>query len=346
VKRIGGLFCTMISMDSLRKAAEDACRNRRDKNEVELFKQDGDRLLEELHSILREGRFKSSEYRTFSIKENGKARDIADAPLYPDRIVQWAVTNALEDRLNAKLIHQTYASIRGRGVKTALSEVVRGRRHEGMRYALKVDVRHFFASIDKGRLKERMREVVKDARALELMDEIIDGFPGDGIPLGNRTSSMFANQYLSPIDHHFKNERKCHCYVRYMDDILILGKSKPWLHQIRREMQQMLSDMGLEMKGNWQVVPLSSGVTFLGYRIFQDHILLARRTKVRILKAGRGISAFLNNAGECTRTMRSVMSSYNGVLRICNSYGLRLKAFGEIYDTIGWPDEPWTVSLR
>ena len=44
-----------------------------------------------------------------------------------------------------------------------------------------------------------------------------------GLPIGFYTSQWFANWFLQPFDHYVKEELKAKCYVRYMDDIVILG---------------------------------------------------------------------------------------------------------------------------
>ena len=55
----------------------------------------------------------------FKMNERGTERLVADLPLYPDRILHWAICLAAEDDLNRKLIAQTYASIPGRGYHQA-----------------------------------------------------------------------------------------------------------------------------------------------------------------------------------------------------------------------------------
>ena len=55
-------------------------------------------------------------------------------------------------------------------------------------------------------------------------------FPGDdlftpherrkGLPIGNLTSQFWANVYLDPFDHHFRDELGAPGYIRYVDDFL------------------------------------------------------------------------------------------------------------------------------
>src|SRR3972149_4858004 len=46
-----------------------------------------------------------------------------------------------------------------------------------------------------------------------------------GMPIGNLSSQLFANIYLSDFDHWVKETLRVHHYTRYLDDMVILGKS-------------------------------------------------------------------------------------------------------------------------
>ncbi len=47
-----------------------------------------------------------------------------------------------------------------------------------------------------------------------------------GVPLGYFTSQWFGNFYLKALDHYIKEELHAEHYMRYMDDMVILGKTK------------------------------------------------------------------------------------------------------------------------
>lgn len=318
MKRIGNVWETFVSMRVLEQAARKSCAARRDKAEVAAFLARKDELLADLQRSLMDGTYHTSEYRLFTIREHGKERLIADLPLYPDRIVHWAVALAVEEPLDRKLIGQTYGSRKGGGHHKAVGMLrTYLRRDARIRYALQMDVRHFFQSIDKGVLRERLRRVVKDARMLEMLDRIIVEYPYDGIPLGNRTSPILANLYLSDLDHLLKEGCHCHYFLRYMDDMVVLGYSKPWLHRIRRRVSEMLEGIGLELKGDWRVFPVSCGITFLGYVVYRTHTRLRRRTKDKMKRAVRR----LDGRPPDPSSMGTVMS-YAGVLGWCDGRNL------------------------
>ena len=64
---------------------------------------------------------------------------------------------------------------------------------------------------------------------------------------------MFANLWLSSLDHFIKHTLKVRGYVRYMDDLFILGNSTTQLSVWRNEIQKFcLEELGLHLHGACQ----------------------------------------------------------------------------------------------
>ncbi len=325
--RIGDLFDRIVSMDNLREAAKKACSTRKNRTEVQEFLEDSENNLKKLRDSLIDGTYKSSEYRMFNILERGKQRFVADLPLNPDRILHWAICLVAEEPLNNKLIDQSYGSRPGMGYHDAVKKVHSYIQKDAkIRYALIVDVKKFFASIDKEILKKKMLRVFKDRRFLDLMFKLIDEYSYPGIPIGNRYSPMLANLYLSDMDHKLKERHHVHYLVSFMDDRCILGYTKKWLRRILGIIKDELSAIGLELKGNYQIFPIDSrGIPFLGYRIFSDHILLKKPTKKRMKGSVKRISNRQSKDPDYRLDDRDlgVLNSYSGVLKHCNGKHLR-----------------------
>ena len=327
MKRIGDIFDRIADIGTLSEASKRACSSRKDKGEVASFQSDKERKLQSLLESLRDGTYHTSEYRMFEIHENGKIRFVADLPLYPDRILHWAIALACEDRLNAKLIGQTYASVPGRGYHQAVHQLWRYMKSDPkIRYAAILDISKFFPSIPKEGVKARLRKTFKDDRFLELMDRLIDEYPYPGIPIGNRYSPMLANLYLSDLDHMLKETYHVHYYVRFMDDICILGYSKEWLGRIIGIANGHLQNIGLSLKRSSRIVPIDTGIPFLGHIIFPTHIRLSRRTKTKMKRAVKEIKEHES----VDEHDRSVIASYHGVLKWCNGRHLEETTIGTI----------------
>lgn len=309
-------------MEILEKASLKACSSRKNKAEVAEFLMDKDALLRRLQNLLVYHTYETSEYNLFYRVENGKERLVSDLPLYPDRIAHWAVALVIEPLVNRRLIPQSHASRKGHGSHTAVADV-KGYLDADprIRYCFKADVKKFFQSLPEEVAKECVRRVIKDPDVLWFIDKIIDDYPEPGIPLGNRLSPMIANLVLSyAVDHPMKEIYHCHYYVRYMDDIIILGYSKQWLHRIRGILAAQLEEYGLTLKGNWQIFPIQDrGIDFVGYRIYRDKVLLRKSTKVRMKRACARIQAEVDAGGSIDRHGQGTVWSYHGILKWCDS---------------------------
>jgi len=284
--------------------------------------------------------YHTSEYRMFEVHEKGKTRIVADLPFFPDRIVHWALIQVLHDMIMGNLIHQTYAALPGRGAHQALGEVKRALRDPNALYYLKLDVRQYFPSIDKEVMYRKLERRVKDRDVLELCRTIIDEYPGPGLPIGNYTSQYFANFYLSELDHHMKEQYHCKWYFRYMDDIVIIGWSKPWLRRALRRIRDIIGPWGLEVKGNWCIRPTADGIDYVGYVARRTpegsvYVKLRKRTKVRMQRACRRIRVRLDAGEEPTDHDRGVLASYHGCLRWCNGHRLGMKTVYPLMDIVG-----------
>ena len=316
-------------MENITLAAKKACSSRRDKTEVAAFLENKEIKLENLRQSLISHTYKSSRYRMFEVNEYGKTRNVADLPLYPDRICHWAIALGIEDKLNAKLIDQSYASRPFFGTHYAITKIKSYLdKDPKIKYCLKIDISKFFPSCNKNILKAKLRTVLKDRDLLIELDKIIDEYPYPGIPIGNRTSPMFANLYLSEMDHMLREKYHVHYMARYMDDIVILGYSKEWLHKIRDVMAASLSEIGLTMKKNWQIFPIDDrGIDFVGYVVFRTHILLRKSTKKRLIKASDRLLKKLESGQELSEHDLGTIASYKGILQWCNGYNLYRSTF-------------------
>ena len=94
-------------------------------------------------------------------------------------------------------------------------------------YILKMDIRKYFNSIDKKILYKILTRRIKDEKLLWLIRQILTAQKRQkGIEIGNYTSQTFANIYLNELDQYATRKLKVPFYYRYMDDIVILFKTK------------------------------------------------------------------------------------------------------------------------
>jgi len=321
MKRYGNLYHLIYDIDNILLAHKNAKRGKSWYSEVKMVDRDPYYYADQIHWMLREKTYRTSEYEIFERNDTGKVRTIYKLPYYPDRIVQWAILQVIEPVFLNNLIYDTYSALPGRGIHLGLRrlhEALKDR--EGTKYCLKFDVKKYYPSIPHSNLKVALRGKFKDPDLLWLLDEIVDSIEGEkGIPIGNYTSQYFANFYLSKYDHWMKEKKKARYYFRYMDDIVVLHKSKKFLHWLRYETGWYFQKyLGIEIKDNWQVFPTYvRGIDFLGYRSFGNRTLLRKSTASRFKK----VMLKILSDGLDDKAQRTI-ASYEGWLKWCDSFGL------------------------
>ena len=276
MKRYGNLFHKIVDIDNIRLAHANARRNKTKYKEVVEVDKDPEHYIQELHRMLIEGNYKCSPYEMFIKNDSGKEREIFRVPYYPDRILQHAIMQIVEPIWKKTLINDTFQAIKGRGVHKCKKKVEYVVQKLGYKYCLQIDIKKFYPSINNKLLKDTIRKKIKCNDTLKLLDAIIEGH--DVVPIGNYISQYFANLVLSDIDHYCKEVLGAKYYYRYCDDILVIARSSEYLHWLRTQINKLLIDKDLTMKGNYQVYKITKdrGVNCFGFTIYCSNTKLRR----------------------------------------------------------------------
>ncbi len=187
-------------------------------------------------------------------------------------------------------INTNYACLKDRGMHKACLDVKKAMLHckrtWGEYYILKMDVKKYFDNINKNILYEILKRKIKDRKLMWLIKEIIYSNEGEkGLPIGNYTSQMFANIYLNEMDQYIKHELHCKWYFRYMDDAIILVKTKKQAKEIWEKIQLFLKEkLELELNSKTQIFKDKQGVNFCGYKINEYRLKIRDKRKKKIKK--------------------------------------------------------------
>lgn len=143
---------------------------------------------------------------------------------------------------------------------------------------------------------------------------------------GNYTSQFFANIYLNELDQFIKRNLKIKYYCRYMDDFVLLAKTKNDCIELKKQIELFLHNhLHLELNNKSKYYPYSMGVNFCGYRIFTTHRLLRIDSKKKIKKNVKHWNKLYNkNKLDIHQTILS-LNSWLGHSSHCNSYKLQTK---------------------
>jgi len=101
----------------------------------------------------------------------------------------------------------------------------------------------------------------------------------------------FANVYLHELDHYVKQQLKAKYYARYVDDFVILDRSRSKLEKYKTHIVSFLATrLALQLHPQKsRIINLERGTDFLGMRHFPHHKLIKKknvrkfRTKLSLL---------------------------------------------------------------
>lgn len=285
MKRVNNLYNQICSIENLMLADKKARKGKSMQyGVISHDKRRGCNILT-LHNTLMDHRYQTSAYNKFTLYDP-KEREVCGLPFYPDRIVHHAIMNYLEALFVSTFTADSYSCIKGKGIHDLKDKLQAALRDiPGTTYCLKLDIRKFYASIDRVILKQQLRRKIKDLELLELLDEIIDS--AEGVPIGNYLSQYFANFYLTRFDHWIKEDLRIKYYFRYADDMVILSQSKEHLHHALAKIRLYLEDhLKLSIKPNYQVFPVSKrGIDLGGYRHYHTHVAMRKHIKQNLCRA-------------------------------------------------------------
>lgn len=318
MKRQNGLFEKIISVENLTLAEQNARRGKEKQYGIKVFDKDPEGNILNLHNMLVNDEYVTSEYTTFFVYEP-KERLVYRLPYFPDRIMYHAIMIHLEELFVKVFTKDSYSCIKNRGVHAMSSNIKKALKdRDNTRYCLKMDIVKFYPMVDHDIMKQLLRKIIKDYRLLALFDEIIDS--ADGLPIGNYLSQYFANFYLTYLDHFIKEQLKVRDYFRYADDIVIFASNKEDLHRYLYEIRLYLyHNLKLKIKKTYQVFAVKDrGVDVVGYKHFHGYTLLRPSIKKRFAKA------------VAKRRNGQVINAYRGWAKWCDSYHLQKKLLPDV----------------
>lgn len=284
------LYENLCSYDNLLLAFKKARKRKSKKEYVREFEKDLEENLLLLRVELLLHAYKPKPLETFILRDP-KTRKISKSDFH-DRVVHHALCNILEPIFDKLFIYDSYANRKGKGTLKALQrfdyfkrKVTRNNTRKG--FVLKADVYHYFENVNHNILINIIKRKIKDERIIWMIKQILNNFAsqeqGRGMPLGNLTSQFFANIYLNELDQFVKHKLKAKCYIRYVDDFVILDKNVKKLEVFKSKINTFLESIKLKLHPEKSVIKnILSGISFLGFRVFYYHKLLKNKNSARV----------------------------------------------------------------
>lgn len=224
-------------------------------------------------------------------------------------------------------------------------------------YVLKCDISKYFYSIDHEILFSKLKKEIHDPDILALLSEFIHSTDcdyinatidkivereiqklenrggqeeqikqlrkvaryekGKGLPIGNMISQILAIYYLNDLDHFIKEKLHIKCYVRYMDDFILMHEDRDYLKYCYGEIKKKIGEEKLSFNEKTQFVEIHHGFVFLGYRFVlkgKKLLILLRSQNKR--KIRRRIKSLRKHHPE---NEENILASYTGYLKRAHS---------------------------
>jgi RNA-directed DNA polymerase len=235
----------------------------------------------EIRQSLLDGSYQPRPVRRVVIpKPHGKGERKLGVPCVVDRVIQQAILQVLTPMFEPKFSESSFGSRPKRSAHGAIRQV-KSIIKAGYRYAVDLDLEKFFDTVNHDVLMSRLARTLTDKVLLGLMGRYLRAGvlvestiePTEwGTPQGSPLSPLMSNILLDDLDKEL--EARGHRFARYMDDLVILVKSRRAGRRVMVKISRYLTQK-LKLKVNRQksrVVKIEEleflGFTFRGIRIF------------------------------------------------------------------------------
>lgn len=213
------------------------------------------------------------------------------------------------EELSKRIGKYQVSSIVGRGATFGMKAVKKWLKNKRMKYSVKLDIKNFYGSVDRGLLMEWLGKHIKNAKLMHLIGVLISNID-EGIAIGSYLSQTLANIYLSDIYHAVDVPHK----LFYMDDMLFLHTNKRKLKRAVAIAVEKAAELGLRVKTNWCVNKISKNnpIDMMGFRF--SHYLTTMRK--RVFKRFRRVVLHSLRSRHLTKKQARRVNSFGGFLKV------------------------------
>jgi RNA-directed DNA polymerase len=226
------------------------------------YETDLDRRLEELHSRVHRGSYRTqASKRAYIPKADGRQRPLGITAL-EDKIVQQAVGTVLNQIYEEDFLGFSYGFRQGRSQHDALDALWVGVMRKKVSWVLDADIRDFFGSISHEWMLKFVEHRIADQRILRLIKKWLRAGVWEqgqwsktevGTPQGSVISPLLANVYLHYVfdlwAQHWRKHRAAGevIVIRYADDSVLGFQYRADAERFLRQWRDRLQKFGLEL---------------------------------------------------------------------------------------------------
>ena len=253
---------------------------------VEEWKEKEEDHLRELRRRLMKDTYRSKlVLRCYIPKPGSKKQRPLDIPAVMDRVCQAAVQKVLSPVFEEYFHEDSHGFRPGCNTQTAAKRVEELRK-QGYHHGVDLDIRDFFGQVDREILMKLVGQVVKDRRVLGLirgwlkagvLEEGNVRYMTSGTPQGGVISPLLSNVYLTILDNALTEGG--YKFVRYADDVLILGRSEEEAAEALNHARAVLTRLKLRLnEEKTRMISFEEGFDFLGFHFGKRGRTIARKS--------------------------------------------------------------------
>ena len=139
---------------------------------------------------------------------------------------------------------------------------------------------------------------------------------------------MFANIYLNEMDQYIKHKLKVKYVYRYMDDVVILAKTKQQAKEYLGKIKDFLKEnLELELNKKTQIFKSKQGVNFCGYKINENRLKIRDKGKRKLKKKVKKLKEEIKQGNITSKIAKKYLAGHLGYINIANTYNLENKLF-------------------
>ncbi len=309
--------------------------------DVILFERNLEDNLFDLYDELSSKTYRHQPYTTFHIWDP-KFRVIRKASVR-DRVTHHLIFRYLEPLFQPRFFYHSYSCQKEKGIHLAVQNVHNALRKVSKNYtktiwSLKLDVEKFFDSVDHARLLELLEMKVAEPEMRWLIRLVIESYDsprgkGKGVPIGNLTSQIFANVYLSELDYFVKHTLKVQHYFRYADDVLFLHTDKSALEALQKDVTKFVEKKLLLRIHPQKIIyrKFHQGIDFVGYVFLPYYRVVRTKTRQRMFrKVLKKVEAY-NKETLDQEKLNQTLQSYFGLLQHCSANTVQQELQNEVW---------------
>jgi retron-type reverse transcriptase len=349
----------VIPIEDIFAAYYECRRHKRKRHGALRFEVDLEKELVDLWREINAGTWRPRPSRVFVVNKPVTREIFAAA--FRDRIVHHLVIGRLNPLFEKYFIYDAYSCRTGKGTHFGIHRAEKfmrrcSRNSTRPAWVLKIDIRGYFMSINRDILYRKLaafiderytaagKNLIKELCRLIIYNDpakncerrsppeawnnlppdksLFSAKKGCGLPIGNLGSQIFANFYLTDFDHFIKKHCGIAFYGRYVDDCIIVHRSRAFLKRFVPVLRRYLAE-NLRLTLHPQKIylqPCVHGVRFLGCFIKPSHTVVHHRTLRNFRDSVAAYTAIAAGHKPDKNELAAFISSINSYLGILKHY--------------------------